>query len=85
MTKSIPVQEREWQAESDAQTLITAIEIEKDSARKKRALAKATKMAQEAEKRAKAARQVASRKSTNNPKPKHRTKRKTPKRKKVKK
>ena len=74
-TVSMPVEERNWRAESDAETLITAIEIERDSARKKLALVKAQKIVQDAEKRAKAARQVAMRvPSKNKPNPKTKTK-----------
>jgi hypothetical protein len=69
--KAMPTEERDWRAESDAETLINAAEIEKDSARKKLAVAKARKMAADAEKRAKAARQVAKRAPVKNkPKPK---------------
>lgn len=69
--KSMLAEERNWRAESDAEALITAAEIEKDSARKKLALVKAQKIVQDAEERAKAARQVAKRvPAKNKPKPK---------------
>lgn len=74
--KSMAVEERNWRAESDAEALITAAEIEKDSARKKLAVAKANKIAADAEKRATAARRITKRvpaknKPQSKPKTKH--------------
>ncbi len=72
-TTAMAAEERNWRAESDAEALITAAEVEKDSARKKLALVKARKIIRDAEKRAKAARQVAKRSpAKNTPKPKRR-------------
>ena len=57
-------QEKEWQAESDAHTLITAEAILADSVRKKLALQKVMSIAKEKENEAKAAKKVANKKRT---------------------
>jgi hypothetical protein len=63
MTK-MTKQEKEWRAESDAHTLITAEAIMSDSVRKKLALQKVKTIADEREKEAKAAKRVANKKRT---------------------
>ena len=59
---SQPAQDRKWEAENDARTLISAEEINLDPARKNRALTEAKKIALLKKKEMKAAEKVASKK-----------------------
>ncbi len=61
--ESMTAQDRKWQAENDARTLISAEEINLDSARKGRALTEAKKIAIIKKKEMKAAEKVASKKT----------------------
>lgn len=62
-TESAIAQDRRWQAENDARTLISAEEINLDPARKNRALSEAKKIAVLKKKEMKAAEKVANKKT----------------------
>ncbi len=60
--RSLTVQEKKWQAESDARSLIHAEEVVGDTPRLKRALVEVDKIVVEKQKEAKAAQKVARKK-----------------------
>jgi len=63
MAEVMSAESRRWQAENDARTLISAEEINLDTARKNRALTEAKKIANQKKKEMKAAEKVANRKT----------------------
>ena len=60
MTRADKLEEKRWQAEMDARTLMQAEEIKLDASRKNAAIAQLTKLVIDKEKEAKAAKSVAS-------------------------